>query len=91
MKSQDFVKHLYRQIKTYLQVNGVGTPVELDNEMSDTSEGIVKNKVIKAYVDNAVSSGGSSIPAGYSPMQIEMVDSNGVTHTYEFLGKEITP
>lgn len=42
-------------------------------------------------ITQPTTTGGSSIPAGYSPMQIEMVDSNGVTHTYEFLGKEITP
>ena len=45
----------------------------------------------KGYGNNMMQGSGSSIPAGYSPMQIEMVDSNGVTHTYEFLGKEITP
>lgn len=35
--------------------------------------------------------GGGNIPTGYEPLTITMTDGNGVTHTYEVLGKEVTP
>lgn len=33
-----------------------GGKITIDTEMSDTSENAVQNKVIKAYVDNAIAS-----------------------------------
>lgn len=35
--------------------------------------------------------GGGNVPTGYEPLTITMTDGNGVTHTYEVLGKEVTP
>jgi tetrahydromethanopterin S-methyltransferase subunit A len=41
-----------------IEKNGVGnggnTDIVIDNEMSDTSENAVQNKVIKNYVDNSI-------------------------------------
>lgn len=34
--------------------NGGNTDIVIDNEMSDTSENAVQNKVIKNYVDNSI-------------------------------------
>ncbi len=47
-----------------LSIGGSGGSITLDSEMSDTSTNAVSNKVIKEYVDNAVSNSGGGTGGG---------------------------
>ena len=62
--------------------SGSGQSITIDKEMSDTSENAVQNKVIKAYVDNAVGSSGGSGEGDSSKDELVKMSSTSTDSKY---------